>query len=439
MWKMKNNQLLLFVLGFLIQLLAIGQNSLSLQDAITIGLENNFQIKLAREELKIAALDNQIGNAGFLPSVDANGSYNRTVENTALSFADGSSVNRNKALSTNFNAGVGANWVIFDGTKMFVTKDKLAELENIASLTVSLNINNRIAEIINSFTAIIAEMKALELYKEQLEVSKTRLELSKTKLKLGASSNLESLQAEVDANADRTAVINQEVRIKQGKARLNRLMAREVGLEFTLNDSIGVNKTLKKDSLMSLLKDNPNLSIFEKDIAVAVLEKKESFADRLPTVALIGQYNYNEGTSEAGFVRSNLANGWNYGATVAIPIFNGNEKNRKEQQSKIRITQSKLSYEQELAIRQEELIINYDRYEANLKQLEFEEKNVELANKNLKFALENYRLGGISSMELRDVQFSTLQAQERLVALKYTTKLAETELLRLTNQLIQAY
>ena len=168
-----------------------------------------------------------------------------------------------------------------------------------------------------------------------------------------------------------------------------------------------------------------------------MLEKKESFADRLPSIALNGSYNYNEGTSEAGFVRSNQADGWNYGATVAIPIFNGNEKNRKEQQNKIRIEQSKLSYEQEIAFSQEELIVNYERYEANLKQLEYEVKNVELANRNLKFALESYQLGGISSIELRDVQFSTLEAQERLVALKYTAKLAETELLRLTNQLIQ--
>ena len=97
-----------------------------------------------------------------------------------------------------------------------------------------------------------------------------------------------------------------------------------------------------------------------------------------------------------------------------------------------------MSYAQELAFTQEQLIVNYARYEANLKQLEFEEKNVELANKNLEFALENYRLGGISSIELRDVQFSTLAAQERLVALKYTAKLAETELFRLTNQLIQS-
>lgn len=435
MWKMKNK---LITLLFLAPLIAVGQKSLTLQEAITIGLENNFQIKLSKQELQISELNNQLGNAGMLPSVNADGTYSRTIENTELSFADGSDVNQNDALSTNLNASIGANWVVFDGTKMFVTKDKLEELESIAALNVKLNINNNIAEIINAYTAIIAEKRALELYEQQLEVSEIRLALSKTKLELGASSELENLQAQVDANADRTAVINQQVRIKQAKTRLNRLMARAITTEFQVNDSIGINKNLQKDSLMTLLNDNPNLSILEKDIAVAVLEKKESFADRLPTIALNGRYSYNEGTSEAGFVRNNQADGWNYGATVAIPIFNGNEKNRKEQQNKIRIEQSKLSYAQELAFTQEQLIVNYERYEANLKQLEFEEKNVELANKNLEFALENYRLGGISSIELRDVQFSTLAAQERLVALKYTAKLAETELFRLTNQLIQS-
>ena len=260
MWTMK---IKLTILLFLTQLIVVGQNSLSLQEAITIGLENNFQIKLSKQQLQISELDNQLGNAGMLPSVNANGTYSRTIENTELSFADGSGVNQNDALSTNLNATIGANWIVFDGTKMFVTKDKLEELESIAALNVKLNINNNIAEILHAYTAIIAEKQALELFEQQLEVSETRLMLSKTKLELGASSELENLQAQVDANADRTAVINQQVRIKQAKTRLNRLMARDVTADFQVSDSIGIEKGLQKDSLMTLLNNNPNLSILD--------------------------------------------------------------------------------------------------------------------------------------------------------------------------------
>lgn len=413
------------------------QETLTLEKAISIGLENNYAIRLAKGDVEISSLDNQLSNAGFFPTVQADGTYNERKENTELSFADGSTVDRSNAFSSNLNAGVEANWFVFDGTKMFVTKEKLNELENIAQENLAVNINNVVAEIINAYTVLIAEQQTLKLYKSQLEVSELRLQLSRTKFDIGSSSELENLQAEVDANADRTALLDQEVVVKEAKIRLNRLMAREVDTDFSIQDSIVIQQNFDKEQLVNLMDKNPNLSLIERQKNVAVLERRENFADRLPKISLNGRYNYNQAESEAGFVRSNRTDGLVYGATIAIPIYNGNERNRVEQQSKIRIEQSRLNYEQEYALIKEQLVLNYERHTAYLNRLSLEKKNVELARKNLNFALENYRLGGTSSLELREVQFSTLAAQERLIALKYTIKMAETELLRLTNQLIQ--
>ena len=50
------------------------QDVLTPQDAVKIALENNYSIKIAKNDKDIAENNSTVGNAGFLPTVDASGS-----------------------------------------------------------------------------------------------------------------------------------------------------------------------------------------------------------------------------------------------------------------------------------------------------------------------------------------------------------------------------
>ncbi|MEQ8907716.1 MAG: TolC family protein [Vicingaceae bacterium] len=413
------------------------QESLTLEQAITMGLENNYDIRLSRKAVDIAETENFIGNAGFLPEVTADGTYTESNQNTDLTFADGSGINRENAKTTTLNAGVGANWYIFDGTTMFVSKNQLEAVEKKSKYQLEAEINNSVAEITNTYHQLVAEEKTLLIYQEQKELSEAKFQLSKDRLSAGAGSELEQSQSEVELNADRAAVIEQEIIITQLKSKLNRLMGREVETNFEAADSIRIVSDLTLEELKQKVEENPNLKSYQQDLSIAVLNKKQTLADRLPSLALNGRYSYNESESEAGFVQNNQTDGLTYGATVSIPIFNGMQRSRKSQVNKIQIEQSKLTYENEVAKVKEQLQVQFQSYSRYQELLKMEQRNAAVADDNLKFAMESYKIGGISALDLREIQLSTLQAKERLVAIKYTIKMAETELLRLTNQLIE--
>ncbi|MEX2379151.1 MAG: TolC family protein, partial [Vicingaceae bacterium] len=264
-----------------------------------------------------------------------------------------------------------------------------------------------------------------------------RLKLSKAREASGAGSKLEILQAEVDLSADKSAVFEQEVSIYSLKQKLNRLLGRASQTEYSVMDSIPIAGQLEEEDLQQKLEENPNLKAYKKNIGIAVMQKKETFADRLPKIAVSGRYAYNEAESEAGFVRNNQTDGINYGATISIPIFNGFQLKRNEQINKIQIEQSQIAYEQERAAIEEAFFNQYYAYKKYLELQQMELENVKAAQRNLEFAMENYELGGLSAIDLREIQLSTLAAQERLLAVQYTIKSTETELLRLSNQLIQ--
>jgi outer membrane protein TolC len=79
----------------------------------------------------------------------------------------------------------------------------------------------------------------------------------------------------------------------------------------------------------------------------------------------------------------------------------------------------------------------YEDYILQIKALDLEEENILLARENVEIILETYRLGQATYLQLREAQKSLEDAYNRLIAARYLTKLAETELLRLRGDLVR--
>jgi outer membrane protein TolC len=79
----------------------------------------------------------------------------------------------------------------------------------------------------------------------------------------------------------------------------------------------------------------------------------------------------------------------------------------------------------------------YYNYQFQVSALQLEQENIELAKENVAIALERFKLGVSTYLELREAQKSLEDAYDRLIAARYNTKLAETELLRLKGDLVR--
>ena len=81
--------------------------------------------------------------------------------------------------------------------------------------------------------------------------------------------------------------------------------------------------------------------------------------------------------------------------------------------------------------------IGYNNYRFLLNALKLEEENIQLAKENVFIAMERFKQGVSTFLELREAQKSLEDAYDRLIAARYNTKLAETELLRLKGELVK--
>ncbi len=435
-----NKQAYCYVLGILLLLggmPAAAQDTLSLSEVIQIGLAENYTIKIATNNRDIAKNNYTLGNAGFLPTLDAIAAKDFNVQDSRQTFASGDQQNVDNAKSNSFSAAADLEWILFDGTRMFVTYDKLAELQQASAIEAQINIENTIADISTAYYSVILEQARVKVLQNSLDLSKERLNLAKTKYEVGSTSRLEYLAAQVDYNADTSALIQQKESLYNTKVDLNTFLVREPDTQFAVPNKIDANPDLVIGELREkALSSNPNLLLARNVERVSYLETRELEASRWPEILVNLGYSYNTSEAQAGFVLGRRANGFNYGVAARINLFNGFNKNRQIQNSFIvqqnRDLQTK-EIAQEVAADLEKVFITYTNSKI---LLELETKNLDIARENAKIALERYRLGNSNALELREAQINAVQAESRLIDAIYTTKIAEIELLRLSGQMV---
>lgn len=414
---------------------AIAQERLTLEEAIRIGLENNYDIKLSKNSQEISENDLKYGAVAMLPVITGDLIGVNNVQTSETERANGEVNSANKAKATSLNYGVSLNWRIFDGFQMFTNYDKLKEFDKLGELNVKLNVQTTIADIIASYFDLVAQEQQLEATQTAIDVSNIRLKNADSRFKIGKGSKLELLAAKVDLSADSSQLLRQQSTYTSSKTKLNEILARDLNIPFDVSDTIIVDKSLSFETLKIQTEgQNPYLQIAAINQKLSELNLKTIKGARYPTVTITSGYNFAKTTlPPTGFsIRSNT-HGFNYGITASVNIFNGLQQTKNEKNAELELNSSRINQAKTSQSINAQLIRLYNDYQTNLKLVEVEKRNIDVSEENLKITLEKYRLGSIVPLELREAQRNFVDANARFANAQYQAKLAEISLRELAG------
>jgi len=437
---MKRLSILLIILS---PVLASSQNKiLTLEEAIATALKNNYDIQLSKNDSAVAALDYSFRNAVFLPRINGSLGTNWTNNNQKQKFADGTQRQLNDIRSNNYTAAIQLNWVLFDGLKMFATRDKAQEFIRLGELGIKNQVVNTIAAVITNYYAIVQQKQQLKAFEEQISLSQERVKLSQYKLDIGVGAKPDVLQSKVDLNAQKAALLNLETLTAQLKEQLNQVMNADVKSSYDVSDIIPINMQVSLSDIQENIENNnPMLLIAKKNIEIAGLTLKERKAERFPIVSLNSSYNYNRNNNKATvnpfLPLFNRNFGRSAGFTVSIPILNNFNTKRLINQAELDIQYQQLVYNNQKSLINLTIINAYKDYELQKRALALEEENILLAKENVDIVFQVYKLNSTTLIQLKEAQKSLQDAYTRLINARYNTKVAETELLRLKGELVK--
>lgn len=428
---------LLISISILITIQLHAQELLTPEDAIALAVAKNFDIIIAKNDAEVAKVLNNKATAGMLPQINITTGDVFNLNNINQRFTTGQEVKQNWVVVNSFNAGVSVNWTIFDGMRMFATKDRLTALQALGEIQLKKQIQEVVAQTLNAYYGIVRQKQQIKASKELIKISEERVSLSQKKLDVGYSDKTPLLQAKIDLSQQQINILEQETLLEQAKIILNQIIGREPSTDFDVINEIVVNykpnlQSIKDSSVLM----NYSIASAEKNIEIAKFQRKEINAQRLPQINLNSGYNFSQNTSKAGFQLYNRTYGPTLGFNAIIPIFSGGIVKKQLEASAINIATQQIQLDKLKNDVNSMVAKAYNNYVYAEKMLKMNEDNAKIAAENVYIAMERFRLNQSTSLEIRQAQNSYETILYNLVLAKYNAKMAEIELKKLTNSLI---
>jgi len=419
----------------LIPIIVGAQVPVTIANAIDTALKNNYDIRIAKNNSEIGKINNTYGMAGGLPSVNASAGDNKSVLNLQQKTSSGIDISKNNVNSNSYNAGVTAGIVLFNGFRIIAVKGRLNLLQTQSELQLNQQIQTTIAAVMETYYDIIRQQSYLNIIQSSLDISSKKLEIVKDRYKVGMANEADLLQAQMDLNTAQQNLKGQLLIIDQDKISLLQLMAVKQFFPITVIDTISIDKSIRKDTIINYLENNPQYLSAEQQIKINEQIVKEQRAQRYPSIRASAGYNLNYSSSSAGFNLFTQNYGPTVGATIQIPIFNGNIYKIQQEVALYNVKNATLQKESLLTALKADAIKTYQSYESTLQQLDSQQKSYQDAGKLVNIVIQRFRLNQATILDVKAAQDSFESAGYMFVNLKYAAKVAEIELKRLIYQL----
>ena len=423
--------------------ISVAQDSLSLSDAIQIGLKKNFDIQISAKNIEINKLQNTWGQAGRYPTIDINIQQGNSISdqsNNPLSIV------QQLIYQNSIQGSANLNWVLFNGFRVKANKLKLNNLEAQSEGNATLVIENTIQGIILSYYNTNLQKEKMDLLKNVLKLSRDKYLHEKEKGEMGFATTVDQLQFESAYLSDSSAIIMQELAYKNAIKNLNLFMGVEINLKWNLTDKLLPENTLYnyKELESKMLGNNTNIKNQVVNIEILKQDISLAKASMFPVVSFNSGASYNTSRLQIndfpmpGANTSNSAN-INYFAnfTVGFKIFDGGKVKRAIQAVQIQEDITNLNMDKLKHQLTQELANHYEIYNTRIAIFKVNLKSFDVAKRSFEIAQLRKNSGIINSFDLRNIEMVYLQTGTALFEAIYNIQESNTNLIRLTGGIIE--
>ena len=434
---------------------AQAQEKLSLADAVSLGLSNNFDVEIENKRIEKSELNNTIGEAGFLPSftLGTNPRYARqnTIKAPFPTQTTGVIVNGAVDPSLTFS------WVLFDGFKAHINKRRLQELERETQGNAAIVITNTLETILLAYYGAVLEKERLQIFEENLDLSRERYRLAELKLDLGSAATSDLLLDEGNYLTDSANLISQQLRYRNALRTLNLVLAvPNPDQQWTLTDQLALDAVAYDFATLQDKMLSNNNDLRKQYIHQAVLQQEINLAraGRYPTLSLNASTNrsyQNFDLSGATFFTGTgfetgpegLFTGedrsMSVGLSLTFNLFNGGKINRAIQRTLIDQEIGQVETDKLKATLSKDLAQSHDQYMIRRTLYGINQRKQDAAETNLRISASRFEQGTINTFDYRTVQIAKLQASIDELQSAYDLLESKVAIMRLTGGLLEEY
>lgn len=369
---------------------------LTLDDALTLGLENNPDLLTARRNLESLARTEQGKWNSFIPNLSLNGSYSNTHNQDSNSWKWSGST----GISLSFNFGIPFQMNL----KTLEYQAGILEYQKLEATTLNT--------IAGKFYTLIAEKNNIDILVQAGKLAEEQYQQDLANYNRGLVSELTLLQS-------RYAYLSSQPEIDSAKSTYetdlnNFKMLIGISEDIELTGSLEVQKiSLPEGNILADKYTEQNYDVQQQAVAVeiAVLTKKQSTASELaPTLNLSENLSFSEGTNG----KAVDMNG-SFTASISIPLtgfipYSSTNLNLKNLEDQIENAQQNLTVT--ITETRNALSLLPDKINRLWNAVELAQLNYSISDRAYQLSLEGYNSGLVSQTDLGEARQQMTTAQQ---------------------------
>lgn len=450
---MIKNILVLIVLVCVLVSTTHAQTDLSLNDAIVIGLERNFDIKVERKNVDIANMNNNWSQ--LFPSLSA------TLQGSTNTFDNREALNPFSLLgeiqTNQLQPGVNVTWDLFSIANITIGKRQLEQLQAESLGNADIVVANSIQTIILGYYVSVLQLRRLQEFEKQLALSSDKYKLLQARAEVGTAVTADLLLEEGNYLTDSVNYVNQLLVYQNAVSNLNFILDEDSPTkQYNFTDDLQFEyQDLTYEDLLEQM-DQQNVDIKRQYITQSVLTTTTQLRklDRYPTLSLGGNYTLTQNKQtidgrildgETGQFNPFLVDGnnenANYGLnfTVSWNLFQGGRVNRAIKEAIIREDIGNIQTDRLKASLRRDLAQALDQYNVRKQLFDINNRRYQASEQSLEISEERFGNGSINSFDYRTVQNNNLAAATVRLQSIYDLLDSQITLMRLTGGLMQEY
>ena len=387
-------------------------SSLSLQEAISLAIENNLATLLAKEREREARGFQKEALSGLLPNIGGTAYQASITENlAALGFTPGRFPGFNSTFIgpfKNFDARVRLQQTIFS----------LSALRNYQAGRAGVRAASFEEDLAREQVATAAALGYLETMRGDRSVAaaEANLTLAQTLLKLAQDQRNAGIATGVDVTRAETRQAQEQVRLsraqtdsEEARLQLQRIVGLPLGSPFALTDPLQfIVETLPAiETAVATAEDNRSeINVAQAEVKVNDYQRRAASAEQLPSFEFLGDY----GVSGITPVTSALPTR-RYAVQLNVPIFNGGLTRGHIQVASARESQSELQLASIRGQVEEDVRLAYATLRTTADTVRAADQELTLAERELQMARDRFRAGVGDNIELVTAQAALANAR----------------------------
>jgi len=412
--------------------------SISLKEAVSKGLENNFGIRISAKDLTVAKNNDSWGKAGLYPNVSVGANQINRYDNSPSKLTDGRDDSYMNSLTPYLNVRMN----LFNGFSVKITKENLDKLKSLSEGNLRLTLENTVADIINAYNSVLLGDEKLKVTEDLMKLSKDRYTYMLMKKDLGLSVTYQVLQEKNSFLTDSSNYLLQLMNKENAVRELSKVLGDTQIFDYELTDSLKVIDTdfNLADLETQMYRNNASLNIQETNNQIIENNIKTAKSSLYPSLSL------NIGTEQTNSLlnyNSQSSHSYSYDAyanlALSYSVFNGNNRKRAIANAKIDAEKSQLKIDELKMILRNNLYNLYEMYNIRKQMLNVARENFKAASLNLEISKEKFQSGIINSFNYRDIQIVYMNAAFALSQSKYYLNLRYNDLLKITGNILEDY